>query len=191
MTTKTIFAILSSLVGISCFIPYTIDIFKGTTKPHSYSWLIWTILQVVGVIAMFNSGAGAGIASLAIGASFCGFIFILSLKRGTHNIKVFDKICLAGALIAIIVYFFLHNPLLSIIIIVITDFVGFLPTFRKSYEEPETESASTYSLSSISSILALLALSSLTITTSLYLMSLIITNGLCAIIIMTRKNKSA
>ncbi len=189
MKTQLIFAIFSSILSILCFIPYLRGIYKGKTKPHSYSWLIWTILQTIGVIAMFKGGAGIGIASLSIGVILCGFIFILSLKYGTKNINLFDKVCLVGALLAIVAYLFLNDALISIIIITITDFIGFLPTFRKSYKEPETEKASSYALSSISSVFALLALSIFTLTTSLYLVSLIITNGLCAILIIIRIQK--
>ncbi len=187
MNIKIIFAILSSLTAIVCFIPYIRDIFKGKTKPHSYSWLIWTILQTIGVIIMLNSGAGIGASSLFIGVILCSFVFLLSLKHGTHNIKTFDVICLIGALVSVIIYIFLQNAVFSIIIISITDFIGFLPTIRKSYEEPETETVSTYFLSSISSFFALLAISFFSFTTSIYLLSLIITNGGCAILILARR----
>jgi hypothetical protein len=184
MAIQFAFAVLSSLVGIACFIPYLWDIFKHKTQPHSYSWLIWTILQITTVVAMLKGGAGIGIASLAIGAPLCGFIFFLSFHYGTHNIKVFDTICLIGALIAICVYLFLHDPLLTVIIITITDFIGFLPTLRKAYEEPNTETLSNYVLSSFSSLLAIGALQRVNVTTSLYLISLVITNGICAMIII-------
>ncbi len=190
MSIKVIFAIISTIIGISCFIPYIIDIFKGKTKPHSYSWLIWTILQTTGAIAMSSGGAGLGVMSLSIGAILCGFVFIMSLFYGSNNITIFDTICLIGALIAIIIYFFLKDALLSVIVVAITDIIGFLPTFRKSYEEPGTETISTYILSSVSSLLALRALSFFSLTTSLYLISLVITNGLCALIIYTRGKRS-
>jgi len=187
MNIKIIFAVLSSIVGISCFIPYILDIFKGKTKPHSYSWFIWTVLQTIGAISMFSIGAGLGVVSISIGAILCGFVFILSLKYGTHNIKTFDVVCLVGSLIAIIFYFFLHSPILSILIITLVDFVGFLPTMRKAYEEPQTETISSYALSSFSSILALFAFSVFTFSNSIYLISLIITNATCAGIIFIRK----
>lgn len=184
---KFILAILSSIFAISCFIPYIVDIFKGTTKPHSYTWLIWAILQTIGAIAMLSGGAGIGVASLVIGAVLCGFVFILSLFYGTHNIKFFDKVCLAGAFVAIGFYFFLHSALLSVLMVIIIDLIGFFPTLRKTYEEPNTETVSTYILSSISSFLALLALSIFTLTTSIYLISLVITNLICAFVILHRR----
>ena len=185
-----IFAALSSIVGIACFVPYIRDIFRHKTQPHSYSWFIWTILQFTGVIAMFSAGAGAGISSLAIGTTLCGFIFLLSLRYGTHNIKTFDVICLIGALGALAIYFFLHNELLSVLMVVSVDIIGFLPTFRKAYEEPKTETVSTYVLSAVADALALGALTVFTVTTSVYLISLVVTNGLCAFIILIRRKQN-
>jgi len=190
MSLKFIFAITSSLLSIFCLIPYIIDTLNGKTKPHSYSWLIWAILQIVGIVAMLSAGAGIGILSLCIGVFFCIFIFILSLYYGTHNIKLFDKICLVGALFAIIIYFFIHDALLAIVVVVITDFIGFLPTIRKSYEEPKTETPITYILSSIAAIFALMALSVFNFTTSIYLISLVISDGICGLIILYRRNRT-
>lgn len=189
MNIKILFAILSTFIGIIGTIPYVMDIFRGTTKPHMYSWLIWTILQVIGAISMFSLGAGFGMTSVMVGAFSCGFIFILSFKFGTKNIKIVDKICLLGAIAAIVVYFFLHDPFLSIIIITIIDLIGFLPTLRKSYEEPQTETVASYILSFISYCLLLFAISVFTFQNSLYAISLIITNAVCAFIIIFRRNK--
>lgn len=60
MDFKLIFGILSIVVAIVCFLPYFNDIFKRKTEPHMYSWLIWTILQGVGVAAQLKDGAGYG-----------------------------------------------------------------------------------------------------------------------------------
>jgi len=189
MNIKIIFATLSSFAAIFGIIPYVIDIFKGKTKPHSYSWLIWAILQIIGAVSMFSIGAGWGALSVGVGAVLCSFIFILSLKYGTHNIKIFDTICLIGALIAIVVYFFLHNPVLAVLIVALVDLLGSLPTLRKAYEEPETETASTYMFSFFSTVLALLALSIFTFENSLYLISITITNALSVIIILYRRRE--
>ncbi|MBI5038150.1 MAG: hypothetical protein HZC01_05610 [Candidatus Kerfeldbacteria bacterium] len=186
MGLKILFAAISSLVGIACFVPYLRDIFKNKTKPHSYTWLVWTIIQITGVVAMLSAGASIGVASLLIGAILCGYIFILSLRYGTRNITVFDTVCLIGALTAIFIYAFLRNPLLSVIMISLVDLVGFLPTFRKAYLEPESETASNYLLSGISSTFALGALVNFNITTSLYLISVTATNIACAALIWIR-----
>ncbi|HWY98863.1 MAG TPA: hypothetical protein VNY36_07255, partial [Bacteroidia bacterium] len=68
---KTVCGIIASLIGTGCFIPYIKDIYKKKTKPHIYTWLIWTILQVTGVIAMLKNGAGIGVLALGTGSVLC------------------------------------------------------------------------------------------------------------------------
>src|SRR6185312_15073157 len=121
---KTICGVVSALFNIACFIPYLLDIFKRSTKPHIYTWLIWTILQITGTIAMFNNGGGMGTLSLAIGSVFCAYVCLLSIKYGTKNITTFDTVCLIGALGATAIYFFQKDALLSIILISAIDFTG-------------------------------------------------------------------
>lgn len=184
---KLFFASLSAIVSVLCFIPYIRDIYKGNTKPHAYSWLVWAILQGVGGVIILSEGGKFGALSILIGSALCFLIFFLSFRYGTKNIKVFDKICLVASLISIFIWFFLKTPFYSVILISIIDFVGFLPTLRKSYLEPETETILTYELSVLSALLAILSLSDFSFVTSFYLISLTVTNSSCAIIILLRK----
>jgi hypothetical protein len=186
-TVKYACGIIATIISILSFFPYLKDIFKRKTKPHSYTWLIWTILQITGVVAMYNNGAGLGTLALAIGAVFCAFIFTLSLKYGTKNITAFDTICLIGALAAIAVYLFLHNPVLSVILITITDFVGFLPTLRKAYAEPYSETLSLFVLGVIWSAFNIIAISAYSVTTTLYPSCILFANILCCALLWARR----
>jgi len=188
---KTACGIIATIISVIAFFPYLKDIFKRKTHPHSYTWLIWTILQVTGVIAMFNSGAGIGVLPLAIGAFFCAYIFILSLKYGTKNITIFDTVCLIGALAAIGVYVFLHNPVLSVILITIIDFVGFLPTLRKAYVEPYSETLSLFLLGTVWSTFNIVAISTYSITTTLYPACILFANGVCCTVLWARRKYQA
>lgn len=190
ITTETIkyaCGIIATVISVISFFPYLRDIFRKKTQPHSYTWLIWTILQVTGVVAMFNNGAGIGTLALAVGAVFCGFIFILSLKHGTRNITPFDTACLIGALAAIAIYFFLHNPVLSVIVITLTDFIGFLPTLRKAYMEPYTETLSLFVLGVIWSTFNIVAISAYSITTTLYPACILFANAICCCVLWARR----
>lgn len=188
-TIKTICGIIATIVSIISFFPYLRNIFRRKTQPHSYTWLIWTILQVTGVVAMFNNHAGIGTLALAVGAVFCGYIFILSLKYGTKNITLFDTCCLVGALAAIVVYIFLHNPVLSVILITVTDFVGFLPTLRKAFAEPYTETISLYLLGVIWSAFNIVAISTYSITTTLYPSCILFANAVCCCVLWGRRKR--
>lgn len=189
ITLKIITGLIASAIGIFCFVPYFRDIFLHKTKPHIYTWLMWSLLQGTGVFVMYYGGAGMGISPFVIGTILCGSIFILSFKYGTKNITLFDTVCLIGALIALIFYIFLHDPVLSIILVSVIDFVGFIPTFRKSYVEPKTETSSTYLISAISSMLAIAALLNYSLVTMLYPATLILTDMICWFIIVLRRKE--
>lgn len=187
MDIKLFFGLASSFVAIVCFVPYLIDIVKKKTEPHMYSWLIWTVLQVVGVMAQLKDGAGYGSWALAIGAFFCFAIFLLSFKYGTKNISKFDIFCLISSLLAIIIYININNPVWAIIVVATIDFVGFLPTFRKGFQEPFSETPSTFVMSAMANFLSLLALQNYSLTTVLYIASLFVTNSSFATMIYLRK----
>ncbi len=184
---KTACGVIATIIGVSSFYPYLRDVFKHKTQPHTYTWLIWTILQVTGVLAMYTTGAGIGALTLAVGAIFCGYIFILSLKYGSKNITTFDTLCLIGALISITVYFFMHDAVLAVILITVIDLVGFLPTMRKAYSEPYSETLSMYALFFVSSGFNLVAIGVYSITTTLYPATIMFTNLLCCLILWSRR----
>lgn len=187
MEYKLIFGIASTLLASVCFFPYLRDIIKRKTEPHMYSWLVWTILQVVGVAAQLKDGAGYGAWALAVGALFCFAIFLLSFKYGTKNISKFDLFCLVSAIGAICIYLFISNPIWATIVVALTDFVGFLPTFRKGYEEPFSETPSTFIMSGMANVLSIVALQNYSVTTLLYLGSLFFTNLSFATMILLRR----
>ena len=188
MSIKLVLAIISSILAIVVFIPYFRDIFRKQTQPHMYSWLIWSILQIIGTAAALKAGSGYGSWSLAVGASFCFVVFLLSFKYGTKNIKRFDIFCLLAAFASLVFYLAVNNPLWSVILVALTDFIAFLPTMRKAYEEPGTETMSTYFLSAVANVVSILAVQAYSVTTLLYLVTLLITNSaLCLILVSGRK----
>jgi hypothetical protein len=187
MDYKLVLGVVTGVLAVVLFVPYYRDIFLKKTQPHAYSWLVWAILQGVGVAAQFKDGAGYGAWGLTVGAFFCFGIFVLSFRYGTRNITTFDGVCLAASLMAIALYFFIENPLWALVCVAIVDFVGFLPTFRKGFAEPWTETNSTFVLSALSSILSLCALQNYTFTTVFYIASLFFTNSSFATMIIVRR----
>ena len=191
MEIKLIFGVASTVLSIAAFGPYLYDIFKGNTKPHMYSWLVWAILQTIGAIAQVRDGAGYGALVLTLGAVICVSIFILSFKYGTKDISVFDKWCLFFAIGAIILYFFLHEALLSVILISIVDFVGFLPTYRKTFNDPSSELWSAWALAGGGYLASIIAMGHYSAITLLYTLSAFIGNFILVSIILIRRKKGS
>lgn len=184
---KIVFATVASIFTIVAFFPYLKDIFKKTTKPHAYTWLIWSLTQGTAVAGLWHGGGGLGAISLAIGTVLVVFIFLLSFKYGTRNIKRSDTVILVGALSAILVWWQLDNPLLAVLMASAIDFSGYLPTFRKTFEEPWTETIGTYIIFSIGMLFTILALTEYNPLTLTYILTISSANIILIGIALTRR----
>jgi hypothetical protein len=102
-----------------------------------------------------------------------------------------DWLSLLGAGIAIILWIVTKGPLLSVILVTITDALGFAPTFRKSYTKPYEETLITYALSGFKLIIAFFALEKISVITALYPMYLIFANFAFVIMLLVRRNQLA
>ena len=165
---QTILGVLAAIIGIVAFIPYYRDIFRGTTKPHVFTWFIFSLLLSITFLIQVSEGGGAGAWATGVEALSCLGVAGLALRRGGKDIRRLDWVCLAGALVATALWLLANQPLLAIIFVICADALGFFPTFRKSYNKPHEETAINYALGAARWPLAILALQSLTLTTFLY-----------------------
>ncbi len=159
---------IGTIIGLASFYPYYRDIVKGTTKPHVFSWLIWSLL--VGITFFIQLAEGGGIGAIVTGIeSLCCFgITLFAYTRGEKIIPFTDWICLFLAIAAIVLWQGADQPLLAVLFIILADFFAFLPTFRKSYNRPYQETISQFAMSSVRWFLVIPALETLTLTTFLY-----------------------
>jgi len=185
---KLIFAILAVLLAVfGSFLPYLRDIFKKKTKPHTYTWLIWTITQGVATAGLLYGNGGWGALDLLIGTFFVFAIFLISLKYGTRNITKSDTIILMVSLLAIIVWLQMRNPLVAVLMVTAIDFAGYLPSFRKSFQEPWTETVSSWLIFSLGNIFVILSLNEYNLLTLTYVMMMTVANIIIAVICLMRR----
>jgi|SRR3989344_5158338 len=170
---KIILAIISTIVAIIwAFIPYLKDIFLNKTKPHAYTWLIWAITQGTAVVGLWYGNGGWGGLTLTVGTFFIFFIFFLSLKYGTYNITKSDTVILTAALLAIVVWWKLSNPLLAIFMVSAIDILGYIPSFRKTFDDPWTETVISWAVFALVNTLSIFALNEYNFLTLTYLISI-------------------
>jgi hypothetical protein len=169
MDTKIILTIIATIIGVAAFFPYLRDTFSLKTKPHAYTWLIWAITQGTAVFGIWYGGGGWGALNLTVGTLFVIAVFLFSLKYGTKNITKSDTAILIAALSAIVVWWQLDKPLISVIMVSVIDVIGYVPSFRKSYQEPWSETLISWILFSVSNIFAILALKEYNLLTVTYL----------------------
>ena len=185
MSIKTVYAVISVIIGTCSFFPYLRDIFLKKTKPHSYTWLIWTITQGTAMAGIWYGGGGLGALELTIGTMLVFAIFLFSLRYGTKNITKSDGVILLLALFAIFVWWQLKNPILAVLMACAIDTLGYVPSFRKSFHEPWSETLVAYTGFCIGNGFALLALREYNILTMSYLISISMANilliGICLV----------
>jgi hypothetical protein len=186
---KLIIALIASALTVIGYIPYLRDVFKKKTQPHLYTWLIWAITQGTATVALIYGGGKFGSLALIVGTLLVVFICALSFKYGTKNITRGDTVTLIIALLAIFVWWQLDNPLLAVLMVSAIDGFGYLPTFRKSYEEPWSETISFWLIMTVVTILTLIANDQYNLLTTTYLTVLAVANiSLYVMIFYRRKN---
>ncbi len=182
---KVCIGVTTVLLSIAGHIPYIRDIHKGRTKPHVYTWFIWTVLTALTCIAQLREGAAAGAWTTATTALMSLVIFGMSLWRGSHDITKSDTLCLAGAMIAIGFWVFARQPLLAVLLATFIDVLAFVPTVRKTLNRPEQETFTTYFIAVVRNGLAVFAMNSYNIVTLLYPVSLFVMNvGMSSVLLV-------
>lgn len=189
MDPKIVFAILAALLAVAGNLPYLWDIVKGRVRPHPYTWLVWSLVSCIIFFGQLAKGAGIGALPTFAAEIFTIIIFLFSLKYGFKNIARIDTVFLAIALLGLIPWLLTKDPTLSVIIAVGIDLIAFVPTLRKTWHEPRTETPILYGSNVLRHILALFSLQAYNVATTLHSITMITTNTVMVGMILLRKKK--
>jgi hypothetical protein len=157
---QNIFSILATFFSIVCFFPYIVTTLKGKTQPNRATWWIWAINGSILCIGNYSAGASDTLWALAAPVIFQLFIALLSLKFGEGGWNRFDRSCLLGVGASFILWYIFKAALIAIFIPLIIDFLGALPTVKKSYFNPESEDVYTWLFYTIGGFFNILAITS-------------------------------
>jgi len=186
--TQTVFfgGVSIALMALSRAI-YVTTVFKGRTRPHAFSWLIWTAISGIGFAAQFAEGAGPGSWARGFSAATCCALAVLGYFKGEKHITRGDWLTLITALCAIPLWIATKTPVWSVFIVCIIDTIGYFPTIRKSWKKPYEEAASSYFISTLCSFFSLFAIEHFTISTWLYPALLVFSNSALALFLLARR----
>ncbi len=169
LTIKVIASAAATGIALIAYIPYLIDMFKGRNKPHLYTWIsIFLVTAVVSYLQLIG-GAGVGAIPTIIGVIVDGIILFYCFKYGTKDIVFMDKICLFISVVGVMAYAALHTmPIVSLAIVTAAEIISFIPTFRKTRNDPYSESLTSYYLILLKLTLILIALQTYNLLTASY-----------------------
>jgi hypothetical protein len=149
---------IAGLVEIVAPWPYIVDTLKGKTRPNIVTWFTWTLINAINMAAAFDTGAWqTGIYSLG-GVLATGVIVVLGLRHGVKKYTKFDVICQAIALLGIPIWLLTKHAELAVLIVLLVDFFGGLPTLRHAWKAPHEETWQTFGYSAVAGILLLASL---------------------------------
>jgi uncharacterized protein with PQ loop repeat len=191
MNIKDFIGVVAVALTFIGYAPYIRDIFNGKTKPHIFSWFTWILTTALVYALQATSGAGPGAWVTLSLVVIMSFITILSFKRGYKDIKKIDVIFFLLAILALPLWLVVKKPVLSIILLTAIDLAGFVPTIRKSWNAPRTETLSFYAITTFRHALSIFALEQFNIITALYPIAWVVANALFVFILIVRRRKIA
>ncbi len=147
-------SIIAGVVSFSAYIIYIVSTFRGKTKPSRSTW--W-ILTFVGILIFASSYSLDAKENTWIQLSYIlGPLIIaiqsLSPKYGYKTgLLMIDKVCLFGALVCVAIWIIFNSPFVALLGAIVVDFIGLIPTIKKSYFEPKQEDPVAWSFEMLAS----------------------------------------
>ena len=186
---KEVLSAIAVVLTFLVYIPYYRDIIKGKTHPHVYSWTLWGLLTIMIVALQIKGGAGPATYITAAAGLLCIGVIALSLKNGKKDITLSDTIVAILSLIAMGFWLIADQPTVSIVLVVIADLLAFIPTVRKSWHKPHTETLSLYVTNTLRFAIAVIAVKNYTLLAVLWPAVWAIGNGLFSVMLAVRRKQ--
>lgn len=166
-----------SIVGASAYIR---DTLSGKSKPNRVSWSMWALAPLIGTAAAISANADIWATIRIFLAGFLPLlVFIASFvnPKSYWKLSLFDLLCGVCSLAALIVWLVIQSPTLAILLAALGDGFATLPTIRKAWTNPETETGVTYIASFISVLLVIPSIPKWNIENSAFQIYLLVANA--------------
>ncbi len=188
---KELLGLIAVLLGIIGIIPYVKDIYKGKTKPHLFSNLIWAVVTTIAFFTQVAKGSGPASWTTLVMALLTIYITILCFKYGTQDVTKLDTFFLALGLLSIVPWILTKDPTISVVIATLIDVFGFIPTIRKTWKDPGSETLFTWNTNVLRHAISLFAIRNFVLATYIYPLALLCMNILTVSAIIFGKRKTA
>lgn len=180
---------VAGIFSLAAFVPYIFAMLRGEIKPNRATWWIWTVVGCLLAANNYSSGASDSIwvpVSYVIGPLATA---ILSTKYGEGGWTRFDRNCLLSSGVSVVLWWMFSSPLVALFINLFIAFLGVLPTIRKAYYEPESESRIAWALFFSGDTFNLFAIRDWVFAIAAYPTWLALCSSLIAILVFLRPRK--
>lgn len=147
MSLREILNLLAAVLSAIAYLPYIRAILRKETAPARSTWIIWTSLSIVLAAAMYQKGALNGQVATYAFADLC--IVGLTMRYGVGGMSKLDIFCLLGAASGIALWWKTSDATYALVISLVVVMIGTVPTFKKTWYQPELEDSTTWIISLI------------------------------------------
>jgi hypothetical protein len=135
-------------------------IVRREVRPNSCSWLIWSVVAALAAAGSWQAGATWPLAGAAMNALGCILVLLLSLRLGRFAANPVDLTCLAAATAGIGAWLITSDPVAGLVLFLVADACGAVPTMRNVVIDPSLESARGWALLALAGAAAVLSVES-------------------------------
>lgn len=161
---------------------------KKETKPHFFTWLISSMISGVSLF-LFSKADGGDPVYMLVG-DFVGLtiIAVVSIFWGNGKEKdSWDWTCLVGAIVGVVVYMVYKNAFVAFVAVLCAEAIGLIPTIRKTNENPEQEDFVAWAFTCAGNVLNLFAVNWLNATDMVYVLVVLVMDGIVFSLILRGK----
>ena len=187
---KEVLSGISIVITIMAFLPYIKSIIEGGTKPHVFSWVIWSSTTFIIFLAQLSDKGGAGAWPLGVSSIISLYVAFLAYKKKSDiTITRSDWIFFLIAMGSLPLWYFTSDPLLVVIILTSVDVMGFGPTYRKAYRDPYSEKLQFFTLMGVREFFSVSALENYSLTTLLFPVAMSSATWIFIVMVLIRRRK--
>ena len=178
-------AMFLSLLGVAGYIR---DTLRGVTTPNRVTWGLWALEGVLAFAIEIKQHVGLA-AGMTLMLGLGPILVVVASFRHHHGVwrlTTFDIVCGAISLAGIIFWALVDAPTTALVSFVVADQVAALPTVRKSWLAPETETWWAFAMGSLNTGITLATLHEITTAGALFPGVIMVTDALLVFLILTR-----
>ncbi len=146
--------VLILILGTASYVVGVKQILQGKYAPSTFSRIIWLLLSVNSFAGVVLSGSNSSILLAVIFMLGNLAICIVSFWKGTRQFGFLEYVCIGLLVVSGLVWVFFYAPILNLVISLIAHFIGGIPTYKKVWLEPQSESTGFWSLFFFASFLS-------------------------------------
>lgn len=155
---KSILGVLSGVLAVISAIPYIYSSIKGSVRPSIVSQSLWFILQLFQIYLMSRNGFTWPLAVL-IGTTINVAMFLMLgvFGRGYTKFSIYDFVCVVVFFISLLIWLTSDSAVTALITSLVAEFSALIPTLKKTYLIPESESRVAWAILFVGSVLSIMS----------------------------------